>query len=337
MTRSALEKFIGTLGLADEGGKGTQVLKLDEIQAQAILDMRLHRLTGLEREKIVAEFKEVLALIAKLREILGSEKLVLEIIVDELQQIKKQFGDERRTEIVAEASDIDIEDLIVEEDMVITVSRGGYIKRSPLSLYRAQRRGGKGRIGATTKEEDLVEHLFVASTHAYVLAFTSRGRMHWIKVYDIPQLGPATRGKAIVNLLALSPERAHGRDGRDEGLSGGPLPHVRDAEGAGQEDGALGLLERALGRHHRDQPRGGRLAALGADHGGDDQIFIGTRQGMGIRFSEKDVRAMGRDTTGVIGVSLEEEQRRGRRDGRRRREGAPALRHGDTATASARR
>src|SRR5678815_3050438 len=166
--------------------------------------MRLHRLTGLEREKIVAEFKEVLALIAKLREILGSEKLVLEIIVDELQSVKKQFGDERRTEIVAEASDIDIEDLIVEEDMVITVSRGGYIKRSPLSLYRAQRRGGKGRIGATTKEEDLVEHLFVASTHAYILAFTSRGRMHWIKVYDLPQLGPATRGKAIVNLLNLT-------------------------------------------------------------------------------------------------------------------------------------
>ncbi len=171
MTRAALEKFIGT-SLGDEGGKGTQVLKLDAIQAQAILDMRLQRLTGLEREKIVAEFKEVLALIAKLKEILGSEKLVLEIIVDELQLIKKQYGDERRTEIVAETTDISIEDLIVDEDMVITVSRGGYIKRSPLSLYRAQRRGGKGRIGMTTKEEDIVEHLFVASTHAYVLAFT---------------------------------------------------------------------------------------------------------------------------------------------------------------------
>ena len=149
MTRAGLEKFIGT-ALTDAAAKtkGTEVLHLDDVQAQAILDMRLHRLTGLEREKIVAEFKEVLALIAKLKEILGSEKLVLEIIVEELQQIKKQFGDERRTEIVAEASDIDIEDLIVEEDMVITVSRGGYIKRSPLSLYRAQRRGGKGRIGA---------------------------------------------------------------------------------------------------------------------------------------------------------------------------------------------
>src|SRR4029079_1583691 len=131
--------------------------------------------------------------------------LVLDIIVDELQAVKKQYADERRTQIVAEASEIDIENLIVEEEMVITVSRGGYIKRSPLSLYRAQRRGGKGRIGATTKEEDVVEHLFVASTHPYVLAFTSRGRMHWIKVYEVPQLGPATRGKAIVNLLNLDP------------------------------------------------------------------------------------------------------------------------------------
>ncbi len=206
MTLAGLEKFIGQK-LYEEGTKRKdgQVVRLDEIQAQAILDMRLQRLTGLEREKIVAEFKEVLALIARLREILSSENLVLDIIVSELSEVKKQFGDERRTQIVAEATDIDIEDLIVEEDMVITVSRGGYIKRSPLSLYRAQRRGGKGRIGATTKEEDVVEHLFVASTHAYILAFTNRGRMHWIKVYEVPQLGPATRGKAIVNLLNLDP------------------------------------------------------------------------------------------------------------------------------------
>jgi DNA gyrase subunit A len=303
MTRSALEKFIGT-SLGDEGGKGTQILKLDDIQTQAILDMRLHRLTGLEREKIVAEFKEVLALIARLKEILGSEKLVLEIIVDELQQIRKQFGDERRTEIVAEASDIDIEDLIVEEDMVITVSRGGYIKRSPLSLYRAQRRGGKGRIGATTKEEDLVEHLFVASTHAYVLAFTSRGRMHWIKVYDLPQLGPATRGKAIVNLLQLSPnERMVAMAATKD------FPEDRFVMFATQK----GLVKKtALSAY--SNVRSGGIIAINLEEGdsllsvritsGDDQIFIGTRQGQGIRFSEKDVRATGRDTTGVIGVTL---------------------------------
>jgi DNA gyrase subunit A len=305
MTRAGLEKFIGT-DLGDDAGqgKGSQVLKLDEIQAQAILDMRLHRLTGLERDKIVAEFKEVLALIAKLREILGSEKLVLEIIVDELTGIRKTFGDERRTEIVAEASDIDIEDLIVEEDMVITVSRGGYIKRSPLSLYRAQRRGGKGRIGATTKEEDLVEHLFVASTHAYILAFTSKGRMHWIKVYDLPQLGPATRGKAIVNLLNLGPnERMVAMAATKD------FPEDRYLVFATRN----GLVKKtALSAY--SNVRSGGIIAINIEDGdellsvritaGDDQIFIGTRQGMGIRFPEKDVRPMGRDTTGVIGVTL---------------------------------
>jgi DNA gyrase subunit A len=305
MTRSALEKFIRA-ELSDEmvRGRGTQVLRLDDVQAQAILDMRLQRLTGLEREKIVAELKEVLDLIGKLREILGSEKLVLDIIVDELQQIKKQYGDERRTEIVAEASDIDIEDLIVEEDMVITVSRGGYIKRSPLSLYRAQRRGGKGRIGATTKEEDLVEHLFVASTHAYVLAFTSRGRMHWIKVYDIPQLGPATRGKAIVNLLSLGPnERMVAMAATKD------FPEDRYVMFATKN----GVVKKtALSAF--SNVRSGGIIAINLEEGdsllsvritsGEDQIFIGTRQGIGIRFSEKDVRPMGRDTTGVIGVTL---------------------------------
>jgi len=308
MTRAGLETFIGS-DLGDEGGKGkrSQVLKLDDVQAQAILDMRLHRLTGLERDKIVAEFKEVLALIARLREILGSEKLVLEIIVDELTAIRKTFGDERRTEIVAEASDIDIEDLIVEEDMVITVSRGGYIKRSPLSLYRAQRRGGKGRIGATTKEEDLVEHLFVASTHAYILAFTSKGRMHWIKVYDLPQLGPATRGKAIVNLLNLGPnERMVAMAATKD------FPEDRYLVFATKN----GLVKKTALSAYSNVRSGGIIAINIEDGdellsvritGGDDQIFIGTRQGMGIRFAEKDVRPMGRDTTGVIGVTLRKE------------------------------
>jgi DNA gyrase subunit A len=305
MTRAGLEKFIGVpLEEAGTKTKSTEVLRLDDIQAQAILDMRLQRLTGLERNKIVAEFKEVLALIAKLREILGSEKLVLDIIVDELQQIRKQYGDERRTQIVAEASDIDIEDLIVEEDMVITVSRGGYIKRSPLSLYRAQRRGGKGRIGATTKEEDLVEHLFVASTHAFILAFTSAGRMHWIKVYDLPQLGPATRGKAIVNLLNLGPnERMVAMAATKD------FPEDRYLVFATRN----GLIKKTALSAYANVRSGGIIAINIEDgdellsvriSGGEDQIFIGTRQGMGIRFSEKDVRPMGRDTTGVIGVTL---------------------------------
>jgi len=316
MTRAGLEKFTG-VKLGDTPAKGKKaedpsakrddLVRLDEIQAQAILEMRLQRLTGLEREKIVAEFVEVLALITKLREILGSEQLVLNIIVDELTEVKKLFGDERRTEIVAEASDIDIEDLIVEEDMVITVSRGGYIKRSPLSLYRAQRRGGKGRIGATTKEEDVVEHLFVASTHAYILAFTSKGRMHWIKVYEVPQLGPATRGKAIVNLLNLDPnERVVALESTKD------FPEDRFLVFATKQ----GLVKKtALSAY--SNVRSGGIIAINIEEGdellsvrvtdGTRQIFIGTHLGQGIRFSEKDVRPMGRDTTGVWGIELKKE------------------------------
>ena len=308
MPLSGLEKFIGEkLSEDSPKAKEKQIVRLDEIQAQAILDMRLQRLTGLEREKIVAELKEVLALIARLKEILGSEKLVLDIIVGELTEIKKQFGDERRTQIVAEASDIGIEDLIVEEDMVITVSRGGYIKRSPLSLYRAQRRGGKGRIGATTKEEDVVEHLFVASTHAYILAFTNRGRMHWIKVYEVPQLGPATRGKAIVNLLNLDPnERLVALAATKE------FPEDRFLMFATKR----GLVKKTSLSAYANVRSGG-IIAINIEDGdellsvrvtdGSRQVFIGTHQGQGIRFSEKDVRPMGRDTTGVIGITLKKE------------------------------
>jgi DNA gyrase subunit A len=309
MTRAGLEKFTG-VKLGDtpaKGKKAEEVIRLDEIQAQAILEMRLQRLTGLEREKIVAEFVDVLALIVKLREILGSEQLVLEIIVGELTEVKKLFGDERRTEIVAEASDIDIEDLIVEEDMVITVSRGGYIKRSPLSLYRAQRRGGKGRIGATTKEEDVVEHLFVASTHAYILAFTSRGRMHWIKVYEVPQLGPATRGKAIVNLLNLDPnERVVALASTKD------FPEDQHLVFATKQ----GLVKKtALAAY--SNVRSGGIIAINIEDGdellsvrvtdGTRQIFIGTHLGQGIRFAETDVRPTGRDTTGVWGIALKKD------------------------------
>jgi len=301
MTRSGLEKFIGQK-LDDEKTKPTDVIRLDEIQAQAILDMRLQRLTGLEREKIVAEYKEVLALIGRLKEILASESLVREIIVTELKDIKKTFGNDRRTEIVADVTEIDVEDLIVEEEMVITVSRGGYIKRSPLSLYRAQRRGGKGRVGATTKEEDVVEHLFVASTHAFILAFTSKGRMHWIKVYDLPQLGPATRGKAIVNLLQLSPDEklvalAATKD----------FPEDRFLVFATKE----GLIKKtALAAYGNVRSGGINAINLEADDellsvritDGSRQIFLGTRSGLGIRFPEADVRPMGRVATGVYGI-----------------------------------
>src|SRR5256885_376900 len=174
-----------------------------EVQAQAILEMRLQRLTGLERDKILAEYQDVLEAIRRLREILASEQLVLKIISDELHEIKGSYGDARRTEIIPETNDISIEDMIADEDMVITVSRGGYIKRSPLSLYRAQRRGGKGRIGMQTNVEDHGEQLFVASTHAYVLVFSDRGRLYWLKVHQIPEVASNARGKAIVNLLPV--------------------------------------------------------------------------------------------------------------------------------------
>jgi DNA gyrase subunit A len=280
--------------------------QFSEVQAQAILDMRLQRLTGLEREKIVAEYEEVQATIRRLREILGSEKLVLEIISAELREIKEAYGDARRTEIVPQASDITIEDMIADEDMVITVSRGGYIKRSPLSLYRAQRRGGKGRIGMQTKEEDIVEHLFVASAHSYVLVFTDRGRLYWIKVHQIPEVASNARGKAIVNLLTV-----------EQNESVRALLTVRDFNDAKYvvmvtRAGKIKKTEltafsnvRATGIIAIDINEGDDLYAVRLSQG-DDEIFIGTHDGMAIRFNENGVRPMGRGAAGVKGISLRE-------------------------------
>src|SRR5438093_680644 len=277
-----------------------------DVQAQAILDMRLQRLTSLESGKIREEREEVLATIKKLREILGSEELVLNIISDELRQIKEAYGDKRRTEIVAEASEITIEDMIADEDMVITVSRGGYIKRSPLSLYRSQRRGGKGRIGMATKEEDIVEHLFVASTHAYVLVFTDKGRMYWLKVHAIPEVGPNARGKAIVNLLPI-----------EAGENVRALLTVRDFP-AGKfvvmttRAGKIKKTEltafsnvRQTGIIAIDINEGDDLYAARLSDGQSD-IFIGTHAGRAIRFHESEVRPMGRGAAGVKGISLRE-------------------------------
>ncbi len=280
--------------------------QFSDVQAQAILDMRLQRLTGLERDKIVAEYQDVQALIGRLREILGSEKLVLEIISAELREIKEAYGDVRRTEIIQAASDITIEDMIADEDMVITVSRGGYIKRSPLSLYRAQRRGGKGRIGMQTKEEDIVEHLFVASAHSYVLVFTDRGRLYWIKVHQIPEVASNARGKAIVNLLTV-----------EQGESVRALLTVRDFTDAKYvvmvtRAGKIKKTEltafsnvRASGIIAIDINEGDDLYAVRLSQG-EDEIFIGTHDGMAIRFHENGVRPMGRGAAGVKGISLRE-------------------------------
>jgi DNA gyrase subunit A len=293
-----------TPGEAKEGLIST--FAFSEAQAQAILEMRLQRLTGLERDKIVAEYNDVLALIERLRGILASEQLVLSIISTELREIKEAYGDKRRTEIVLDYGDISIEDMIADEDMVITVSRGGYIKRSPLSLYRAQRRGGKGRIGMQTKEEDIVEHLFVASAHSYILVFTDKGRLYWLKVHQIPEVASNARGKAIVNLLQV-----------EQGENVRALLTVKDfteakyvvmITRAGKiKKTALDAFSnvRATGIIAIDINEGDDLYAVRLSDG-NNEIFVGTHEGRAIRFNENDVRPMGRGAAGVKAITLRE-------------------------------
>jgi DNA gyrase subunit A len=279
---------------------------LSEKQAQAILDMRLQRLTGLEREKIQKDYKNILKDIARFKEILASERLVLNIIKDELTEIQEQFGDDRYTEIIEETKEITIEDMIVEEDMVVTISKRGYIKRNPITLYRNQRRGGKGKTAMGTKEDDFVEHLFVASTHHTFLFFTNRGRVYWRKVYDMPQAGRMSLGKAIVNLLNF---------GKDERLTTvlavpefEPGYHVLMATKHGV------IKKTDLMAFSR--PRSGGIIALNLLEGdelitaritdGTLNVFLGSRMGKAIRFHESDIRPSGRVATGVRGMRLAE-------------------------------
>ena len=280
---------------------------LTEIQAKAILDMRLQRLTGLEREKIDAEYAEVTSLIAALQAILDDPRQVLNVIVSELEEIRSRFGDERRTEIVVSSEDINIEDMIVEEDMVVTVSHSGYIKRNAVSLYKSQHRGGKGKVGMGTKEEDFVEKIFIASTHHYVLIFTNRGKVYWLKVYQIPQGGRAAKGKAVVNLINITP-----------GERMAAILPIRDfAEGKSivmvTKKGIVKKTELAA----FSNPRTGGIIAMSVDEGddlidvqltlGNQELFMGTRKGMAIRFKEEDVRDMGRAARGVIGIRMDED------------------------------
>jgi DNA gyrase subunit A len=277
---------------------------LSEKQAQAILEMRLQRLTGLEQEKIQQDYKNTLMDIARFKEILASERLVLNIIKDELTAIQEQFGDHRYTEIVSETKEITIEDMIVEEDMVVTISQRGYIKRNPITLYRNQRRGGKGKTAMGTKEDDFVEHLFIASTHHTFLFFTNLGKVYWCKVYDIPQAGRMSLGKAIVNLLNLE---------KDEQLTTvlavpefKPGYHVLMAT----KNGVIKKTDlMAFSR-----PRSGGIIALNLLE--DDEliaaritdgtlnVFLGSRKGKAIRFHESDIRPSGRVATGVRGMRL---------------------------------
>ena len=279
--------------------------KLSDLQAQAILEMRLQRLTGLERDKIIREYEEMQALIKKLKEILASDELVDQIIVGELVEIKKNFANVRRTEIVPqEAEDFVTEDLIADEEVLVTITHQGYIKRSALSIYSAQNRGGKGRIGMVLKEEDFVEELFVASTHAYMLCFTHHGRVHWLKVHRVPDLGSTARGKAIVNLLALQP---------GDSVAAQLVVKDFDPDKFVVMATRNGTVKRTpLSAFSR--PRSAGIIALGIDEGdallsvrlaeGDKDVFLATRNGLAIRFPASGVRAMGRTARGVRGISL---------------------------------
>ncbi len=279
---------------------------LSERQARAILDMRLARLTALEREKIDKEYEEVMREIARLREILGSDALLLDEVVKELDEIRGKYADERRTEIVRGTSEIVLEDLIQQEDMAITVSHEGYIKRNPLHLYRQQRRGGKGVTGMETREEDFVENLIVASTHDYVLLFTNQGRVFWLKVYQIPEGGRAARGKAVVNLLRLEPgEKVVGflstnefRDDRFVVLATREGKIKKTALSAFSNARTTGVI--ALGVTEGDE----MIAAVLSD--GQADVLLATRDGLSIRFREEEVRPMGRTAAGVRGIDLRE-------------------------------
>jgi len=280
---------------------------LSEAQAQAILDLRLQRLTGLEREKINEEYLDTIKRIERLRQILDNDRLVLELIVEELSEIKNKYATPRRTEIVETAEEIRIEDMIVEEQVVVTVSSSGYVKRNPVSLYRTQQRGGKGVTGMTTKEEDIVETLFVASTHDYILVFTTKGKAYLLRTYEIPQASRTARGKAIVNLLNIA---------SDESVSA-VLP-VRDFETGGfivmaTRQGIIKKTELSAFK----SVRASGLIAIGLDSGdtligaeitdGNREIFLGTKQGMAIRFREEEVRSMGRTAQGVRGIRLKKD------------------------------
>ncbi|MGB0910129.1 MAG: DNA gyrase subunit A [Nitrospirales bacterium] len=279
---------------------------LSELQANAILDMRLQRLTQLEQDKLATEYQEIKAKILELKEILDSDIRVRQIIKDELHEIREAYTDDRRTKIIPVEAEIQREDLIVEEEVIVTVSHAGYIKRNPASEYRAQNRGGKGKIGMGVRDEDFVEKIFSASTHDYLLFFTDAGKVYWLKVYELPDVGRATKGKAIVNLLALAPDEKV-----TVTLS---VKKFRDDQYIVMATRQGTIKKTELSAY--SNPRQGGIIALTLDDGdkligveltdGQRDIVLGTRLGLVIRFKEADVRAMGRTARGVRGINLEE-------------------------------
>jgi DNA gyrase subunit A len=284
--------------------------KFTQVQAQAILDMQLQRLTGLERQKIIDELVELLKTIERLRAILSSDELLMQVVLNELKEVREKYSDERRTVIVEESGELRIEDLIADEDMAITVTNTGYIKRTAISTYRAQRRGGKGRIGMRTREEDFVSHLFIAAAHSYIMIFSDRGRAYWLRVHEIPDVGPGGKGKAIANLVAMEEgERIAAL------LAVKEFPEQEDQQYVvmGSRKGVIKKTDLSAFRN----PRAGGIIAMGVEEGdaviavqmsdGKEQVFLGTRDGMAIRFEETDVRPMGRTAYGVRGISLRDD------------------------------
>jgi DNA gyrase subunit A len=278
-----------------------------ELQAQAILEMRLQRLTNLEQKKIIEEYEETIKLINRLKALLASERLMLNLIKEELISIRDTYGDERRTEIVDVAPEIKIEDLIAEEDMVVTITHSGYIKRNPISLYRSQHRGGKGKMGINVKEEDFVEDLFIASTHDFLLFFTDAGRIHWMKVHELPQAGRITRGKAIVNLLNLNAQEKVTAILSLKDFSPGKFITFMTKRGI--------IKKTALEAY--SNPRAGGIIAINLDEGdelistkltnGEQHLFIGTKLGKAIHFPETQIREIGRTARGIKGIRLSKE------------------------------
>jgi len=303
------EEWLGKMGLPLPAihTQYQKPVRLTEVQAQEILNLRLHRLTGMERDKIIQEYDDILKYIARLKEILASEAEILAIIIGELREIKERFGDERRTEIVDRSAEISLEDTIVEEDVVVTVSHTGYIKRTAVSQYRSQRRGGKGKTGMKTKEEDFVEHLFVASSKDFMMFFTDSGRVYWLKVYEIPEGGRATRGKAIVNLLNLQ-----AGEQITAILSVKEFDEVRNIIMATR----LGVVKKSPLREYANIRSGG-IIAVNLDDGdkliavaltdGKHDVLLASKNGKSIRFHEADARPMGRVSRGVRGMSLEDD------------------------------
>lgn len=278
--------------------------KLSEIQSKAILDMRLQRLTGLERKKIEEEYKEILKLIEKLRAILDNRALRMQIIKDELGDLNKIYGDERRTEIIANYEEMTIEDMIAEEDMVITISHRGNIKRFPVSGYRRQNRGGRGSTGATTRDEDFLEHMFIASTHHYILFFTDKGKCYWLKVHEVPQAGKASRGRPIVNLIDIQ---------KGENIRG--FVPVKNFDDGGYIILATksGIIKKTELTAYSRPRRGGIVAATVRENDellsaglttGENDVILVTKNGFSIRFNEREVRDMGRSAAGVKGITL---------------------------------